>query len=79
MQIIMTADAVLQITLVLPVYTSVTMCRYRGAVAVVVEAAEVIGEAEIAIVEDHHRRRHCQCKHQQISNDVDGINVCYYI
>ena len=79
MQIIMTADAVLQITpLVLPAYTSVTMCRYRGAAAVVEGAAEVIGEAEIAIVEDHHRRR-CQCKHQQISNDVDGINVCYYI
>lgn len=65
---IMTADAVLQITpLVLPAYTSVTI---EG-------AAEVIGEAEIAIVEDHRRR--CQCKHQQISNDVDGINVCYYI
>lgn len=74
---IMTADAVLQITpLVLPAYTSVTMCRYRGA-AVVEGAVTVIGEAEIAIVEDHRRR--CQCKHQQISNDVDGINVCYYI
>ena len=59
---IMTADAVLQITLVLPVYTSVTMCRYRGAVAAAVEAAEVIGGAEITIIEDHRHR--CRCKHQ---------------
>ena len=73
---IMTADAVLQITLVLPVYTSVTMCRYQE-VVVVAEAAEVIGGAEIAIVEDQRRR--CRCKRQQIHSDIDGINVCYYI
>ena len=74
---IMTADEVLQITLVLPVYTNVTMYRYQGA-AVVVEVAIAIGGAEIAIIEGHHRYR-CQCKHQQIYNDIDGINVCYYI
>ena len=70
---IMTADEVLQITLVLPVYTNVTMCRYRGA-AVVEGAAEVIGEAEIALLEDHRRR--CQCTHQQMHNGIDGIHVC---